>query len=123
MAKRPKTDMNMASDAIEQAPAASKVARGTVLLVLHALDDHVRHEINELKEFNNPDKADALALLGVKVSQMQEAQRKLEAEERKASSKLTVTAVRAFLQALPKEEWAHLRREIDQSHAGGSVLG
>lgn len=122
---RPTTQLNATGQPVDgagQPLAPSDLACGTVVKVLTALDEHITHETAELRDFHNPDKADAMALLGVKVSQMQEAQRKHEAEKRKASSKLTPGAVRAYLQALTKEEWASLSREVDSHFRGGSVL-
>lgn len=56
------------------------------------------------------------------VAQIMGELRKLEAEERAASSKLTPGAVRAYLQALTKQEWSALARDVESHFSGGSVL-
>jgi hypothetical protein len=100
----------------------SLVARGTVDKLLTALDEHVDVLIDELKEYNNPDKASALALLGTKISQIMGEVRKLEAAERDASAKLSPAAVATYLRGLDKAEWAQLRRETDAHHEEGGRL-
>lgn len=69
------------------------------------------------------DKASHLAWLMKQIAQVQAEQRKQDAADRKNASSADPQTVAAYLRALDPAEWSHLRREIDQHHSGGSVLG
>ena len=118
MAKQPKQPVTPPPDE----PKASAIALRALVKVVTALDEHVTVEAAGLREFSNPDKAAALALLGQKLGQIMGEARKLEAEDRAQAGKMSPQAVAAYLRALNKAEWSHLRREVDEHFSGGSVL-
>lgn len=109
-------------ESVPEPVKVSAIARSTVAKVLKALDDHATNEIQELKQYNNPDKASALAILGTKISQMMGEQRKLEADEQSAATKLNHGAVMGYLRNLPPEKRAQVMRELADMDSGRSVL-
>lgn len=93
------------------------------LASLDACVDAVADMLGDAGAEYDKDLASHQAWITKHVAQIMGELRKLEAEERAASSKLTPGAVRAYLQALTKEEWSALAREVESHFRGGSVLG
>jgi hypothetical protein len=118
MAKAPKQAHSPPSEPIR----GSNAGYAAMERLISALSGTVDVLIEELREFNNPDKASALAILGTKIGQITGEMRKLEAAERDASAKLSPQAVAGYLRALDKAEWTAVRRDIDGHFGGGSVL-
>ena len=115
MAKQPKLPVSEPVHPEKQGP-------GDLAAILTGLDRHVAHAIKELDEMHNPDRAAELALLGQKMAAMVGEMRKIEKEQRQATTALSHGAVMAYLRGLPPEKRAHVVRELADLDSGKSVL-